>query len=317
MKTLIEQFAEAALSGKEQFSLSFGSDCLYMISVNRGESRCIYGCYSYNGCFYLGAESDELTLHLYAIVKEDQVYLTDRAIFEICKKENKEKIPQNTMMLRDYQIEWEERQKKLVNDFLKQFLKTNVEDIVLSEKQLELCKKKARIHQLYGTCPKLSDGICMDDIFITKQKCIDHLCGFINLEKETIKKLEPCHDVFQQKANIYMVTKKMLEEKSCVSSWELNLCKNLTEKMKTVNVLFEHNGKTAKGSVDTKSLRDVLIQRDMLSVLAFKSTPEGEKVFSELGITNFFGLHSRDGLYCKDILQITYQNKVLYKRVKN
>ena len=41
----------------------------------------------------------------------------------------------------------------------------------------------------------------------------------------------------------------MMEEKSCVSSWELNLCKNLTEKMKTVKVLFEHNGKTAKGSV--------------------------------------------------------------------
>lgn len=138
MKTLIEEFSEAALSEKEQFSLSFGSDCLYMISVNRGESRCIYGCYSYNGCFYLGAESDELTLHLYAIVKENQVYLTDRAIFEICKKENKEKISQNTMMLRDYQIEWEERQKKLLNDYLKSFLKTKVEDIVLSEKQLAL-----------------------------------------------------------------------------------------------------------------------------------------------------------------------------------
>ena len=317
MKTLIEEFSEAALSGKEQFSLSFGSYYLYMISVIRGKSRCIYGCYSYDGCFDLGAKTDELTLHLYAIVKENQVYLTYSAIIEICEKENKGKIPKNTMMLRDYQIEWEERQKKLINDYLKQFLKTNVENIVLSEKQLELCKKKARIHQLRGTCPKLSDGIYMDDLFITKQKCIDHLCGFINLEKEAIKKLEPCHDVFQQKANIYMVTKKMMEEKSCVSSWELNLCKNITEKMKTVKVLFEHNGKTAKGSVDTKSLRDVLIQRDMLSVLAFKSTPEGEKVFSELGITNFFGLHSQDGLYCKDIVQITYQNKVLYKRAKN
>lgn len=59
------------------------------------------------------------------------------------------------------------------------------------------------------------------------------------------------------------------------------------------------------------------IQRDMLSVLNFKSTPEGEKVFSELGITNLFGLHSGDGLYCKDIVQTTYQNKVLYKRAKN
>ena len=46
-------------------------------------------------------------------------------------------------------------------------------------------------------------------------------------------------------------------------------------------------------------------------------TPEGEKVFSELGITNLFGLHSGDGLYCKDIVQTTYQNKVLYKRAKN
>lgn len=317
MKTLIEEFSEAALSGKEQFSLSFGSYYLYMISVNRGESRCIYGCYSYDGYFDLGAETDELTLHLYAIVKEDKVYLTDSAIIEICEKENKGKIPKNTMMLRDYQIEWEERQKKLINDYLKQFLKTNVENIVLSEKQLELCKKKARIHQLRGTCPKLSDGIYMDDLLITKQKCIDYLCGFINLERDTLKKLQPCYDVFQKKVELFQVTQKLMKEQSSVESWELNLCKNLTEKMKNVKVLFEHNGKTAKGSVDTKSLRDVLIQRDMLSVLAFKSTPEGEKVFSELGITNLFGLHSRDGLYCKDIVQITYQNKVLYKRAKN
>ena len=51
------------------------------------------------------------------------------------------------------------------------------------------------------------------------------------------------------------------------------------EKPETISVT-EEKKKTAKGSVDTKSLRDVLIQRDMLSVLNFKSTPEGEKVFS-------------------------------------
>ena len=232
-------------------------------------------------------------------------------------EEDKKKLPENVMMLRDYQQLWKKRREQLVNDYLTQFLRIDLKDISLSKKVIDLCERNARIHLLRGTLPKLTDSIYMDDFFATRQKCIDHLCGFINLEKETIKKIEPCHDVFQQKANIYMVTKKMMEEKSCVSSWELNLCKNLTEKMKTVKVLFEHNGKTAKGSVDTKSLRDVLIQRDMLSVLNFKSTPEGEKVFSELGITNLFGLHSGDGLYCKDIVQITYQNKVLYKRAKN
>lgn len=238
-------------------------------------------------------------------------------LFEVYTEEDKKKLPENVMMLRDYQQLWKKRQEKLVNDYLTQFLRIGLKDISLSKKVIDLCERNARIHLLRGTLPKLTDSIYMDDFFATRQKCIDHLCGFINLEKETIKKLEPCHDVFQQKANIYMVTKKMMEEKSCVSSWELNLCKNLTEKMKNVNVFFEHNGKTAKGSVNTKSLRDVLIQRDMLSVLNFKSTPEGEKVFSELGITNLFGLHSGDGLYCKDIVQITYQNKVLYKRAKN
>lgn len=315
MKTLIEQFVKEALTGKNQFTFSFGTDCLYAINIKRGKSRFIYGCYSCNldSC----TDVDKLTLHLLAIVKDEWVYLSESVLFKVYTEEDKKKLPENVMMLRDYQQLWKKRREQLVNDYLTQFLRIDLKDISLSKKVIDLCERNARIHLLRGTLPKLTDSIYMDDFFATRQKCIDHLCGFINLEKETIKKIEPCHDVFQQKANIYMVTKKMMEEKSCVSSWELNLCKNLTEKMKTVKVLFEHNGKTAKGSVDTKSLRDVLIRRDMLSVLNFKSTPEGEKVFSELGITNLFGLHSGDGLYCKDIVQITYQNKVLYKRAKN
>lgn len=62
---------------------------------------------------------------------------------------------------------------------------------------MDLCERNARTHLLRGTLPKLTDTIYMDDFFATRQKCIDHLCGFINLEKETIKKLEPCHDVFK------------------------------------------------------------------------------------------------------------------------
>ncbi len=315
MDTPTKQFVKEVLTGKNQFTFSFGTDCLYAINIKRGKSRFIYGCYSCNldSC----TDVDKLTLHLLAIVKDEWVYLSESVLFKVYTEEDKKKLPENVMMLRDYQQLWKKRQEKLVNDYLTQFLRIGLKDISLSKKVMDLCERNARIHLLRGTLPKLTDTIYMDDFFATRQKCIDHLCGFINLEKETIKRLEPCHDVFKQKANIYMVTKKMMEEKSCVSSWELNLCKNLTEKMKTVKVLFEHNGKTAKGSVDTKSLRDVLIQRDMLSVLNFKSTPEGEKVFSELGITNLFGLHSGDGLYCKDIVQITYQNKVLYKRAKN
>ena len=65
MKTLIEQFVKEALTGKNQFTFSFGTDCLYAINIKRGKSRFIYGCYSCN-C----TDVDKLTLHLLAIVKE-------------------------------------------------------------------------------------------------------------------------------------------------------------------------------------------------------------------------------------------------------
>ena len=225
MDTPTKQFVKEVLTGKNQFTFSFGTDCLYAINIKRGKSRFIYGCYSCNldSC----TDVDKLTLHLLAIVKDEWVYLSESVLFKVYTEEDKKKLPENVMMLRDYQQLWKKRQEKLVNDYLTQFLRIGLKDISLSKKVMDLCERNARIHLLRGTLPKLTDTIYMDDFFATRQKCIDHLCGFINLEKETIKRLEPCHDVFKQKANIYMVTKKMMEEKSCVSSWELNLCKNL------------------------------------------------------------------------------------------
>lgn len=313
MKSLIEQFTEAALSGKGEFTFSSGSDSLHMVSIKRGEARLIYGDYSYA----LDSGKDNLTLYLVAIVKGDQVYLRDATLFSIYKEEDKKRLPKNVMMLRDYQNQWVKKQKQLVTDHLKLFLRTNTEDIVLSERQLAFCKKKARQHQLRGTYPELSDNSPLDEDFVTRQKCIDHLSGFIDLEKEMMEVLQGYHDTIQKVVGVYQITRKLIDDGYGVYPWELNLLKNLTGKMKTVKVLFEYNGKTAEGSVDTKHLKEDLLQKDFLSAFTFASTSEGKRVLASLGVTNTFGLQSQDGLCCKDIVQVTYQKKVLYKRAEN
>ena len=45
MNKLTEQFVKEVLTGKNQFTFSFGTDCLYAINIKRGKSRFIYGCY--------------------------------------------------------------------------------------------------------------------------------------------------------------------------------------------------------------------------------------------------------------------------------
>lgn len=65
MDTPTKQFVKEVLTGKNQFTFSFGTDCLYAINIKRGKSRFIYGCYSCNldSC----TDVDKLTLHLLAI----------------------------------------------------------------------------------------------------------------------------------------------------------------------------------------------------------------------------------------------------------
>lgn len=121
MDTPTKQFVKEVLTGKNQFTFSFGTDCLYAINIKRGKSRFIYGCYSCNldSC----TDVDKLTLHLLAIVKDKWVYLSESVLFKVYTEEDKKKLPENVMMLRDYQQLWKKRQEKLVNDYLTQFLR--------------------------------------------------------------------------------------------------------------------------------------------------------------------------------------------------
>lgn len=112
MKTLIEEFVKESLTGKNQFTFSFRTDCLYAINIKRGKSRFIYGCYSCNLDSF--TDVDKLTLHLLAIVKDEWVYLSERVLFEVYTEEDKKKLPENVMMLRDYQQLWKSDKRNLL-----------------------------------------------------------------------------------------------------------------------------------------------------------------------------------------------------------
>lgn len=74
MDTPTKQFVKEVLTGKNQFTFSFGTDCLYAINIKRGKSRFIYGCYSCNldSC----TDVDKLTLHLLAMLNWNESILT-------------------------------------------------------------------------------------------------------------------------------------------------------------------------------------------------------------------------------------------------
>lgn len=264
----------------------------------------------------LDISAEKVTLRLYAIVREGQIYFYDLNCFGIYAGEDKQKLPKDCMTLKEYQELWKERQRQLIKEYQEEFLegkllREKIQDIQLSEKSSNKCKCDARRHLLHKTFP--DDLAISTDISISKQDCVDHLCGFINLKEKIKQKLIDENNDLSLRLAKNLVVKDYMEKHINVEPWELELVENLKDSMKSVKLTFECNGRTVEGRVLVASLLLNLNCGYDFDLYDFTSISEGKKVFSKL---KTFCLPGMSKLFCKDIVLITYNGKTLYKRAK-
>lgn len=264
----------------------------------------------------LDISAEKVTLRLYAIVREGQIYFYDLNCFGIYAGEDKQKLPKDCMTLKEYQELWKERQRQLIKEYQEEFLegkllREKIQDIQLSEKSSNKCKCDARRHLLHKTFP--DDLAISTDISISKQDCVDHLCGFINLKEKIKQKLIDENNDLSLRLAKNLVVKDYMEKHINVEPWELELVENLKDSMKSVKITFECNGRTVEGRVLVASLLLNLNCGYDFDLYDFTSISEGKKVFSKL---KSFCLPGMSKLFCKDIVLITYNGKTLYKRAK-
>lgn len=316
MKTLIEQFATQVSNSTENFSLTDATHTIICTQFKRGEAVFVYGNDTDSYELNVRISAEKVTLHLYAIIREGQIYFYDLSRFGIYAEEDKKKLPPNCMTLKDYQELWKERQRQLIKEYQEELLEgkllgEKIQDIQLSEKSSDKCKYDARCHLLHKTFPK--DPDISTGISISRQDCVNHLCGFINLEEKIKQKLIDENDDLLLSLAENLVIKDYMEKHINVEPWELDLVKNLKDSMKSVKIAFECNGRTVEGRVLVASLLLNLNCGYDFDLYDFTSISEGEKVFSKL---KTFCLPGMSKLFCKDIVQITYHGKTLYKKTK-
>ena len=78
----------------------------------------VSGSYELN----LNISAEKVTLRLYAIVREGQIYFYDLNCFGIYAGEDKQKLPKDCMTLKEYQELWKERQRQLIKEYQEEFL---------------------------------------------------------------------------------------------------------------------------------------------------------------------------------------------------
>lgn len=88
---------------------------MYFVSMVNGN---VSGSYELN----LNISAEKVTLRLYAIVREGQIYFYDLNCFGIYAGEDKQKLPKDCMTLKEYQELWKERQRQLIKEYQEEFL---------------------------------------------------------------------------------------------------------------------------------------------------------------------------------------------------
>lgn len=86
MKTLIEQFVTQVLSSTENFTLTDGIHNITCTQFKRGQAIFVYGNVSGSYELNLNISAEKVTLRLYAIVREGQIYFYDLNCFGIYRE---------------------------------------------------------------------------------------------------------------------------------------------------------------------------------------------------------------------------------------
>ena len=153
---------------------------------------------------------------------------------------------------------------------------------------------------------------CPIKTMVKQEDMIEYLAGYTALRQIADEAFDEYKTQIAWQKCSYLLTKKMVEEKSVVTDEELSLGHALAgvihKGIKMVHVEFTKNGETASGKIEADSLMRSLIDNSHISRWDFDTNKNGDKIHEELGLSY------SDDLFCSDITKLTSRGKVIYEK---
>lgn len=261
-----------------------------------GEATYIYGDSDrIDGKFYTKID---LEPELKAIVKGNKIYIIDDYLFDLSH------ISEDVIFLDKYV---EKCNNYIAENLWKDFYET-LEEINIDE-DINKCQKEARSLLLKNKTldfPELPFALEPQDV-------VNSLCGFLNLEKKAIDKLNADVEKLRYEKTFYLTVKKMIENKENVTEDEMRLASALTSLCAdNVNVFFNFNGQTFDDKISVYKILDILDNKECFQSYNFSTTKKGQKILKKIGASN--ASWDKNSLKCKHIIKISYRGKALYEK---
>lgn len=304
---LIEKFKKKVLNSQNSFVIDHSEKNInktcYFVQGVVGKAQYVYGCCNYNdNKFY----SDiDLELKLVAIIRDNKIYIWDEYFFTGWWDKYELQLLENVFLLEEIVKRANGYVKNVV--FSEFYLKLEIPgDVAVN---VELCQAKAR-RIIFSGKDKADVPEC-GNLFI-QQDIANMLCGFIDFDKEVIKKLEMKKNQWMQKKAVNTKIQELIEKQGTVLPWEKEIADRLLAAgAKMVTAEFESEDKKATAKICPDIIINKMITGDSFSYWDFSTGKSGMELFKELGIDN----RLKECLTCRNINKIMYRGNILYTKV--
>lgn len=315
--SLIVEFTEKVLNTEDSFSISLKHkedskdiSCYFFIQGKVGNARYVYGINSWNDdTFYAGIDKKP---ELVAIVCDNTVYIVDEIFLKTYRYfggVNTIELPAN---VRRFDEVVTEMNRYAIDKYFSEFYESLESEEITEEYVLNDCKKKAREYLFAKEQLTVFEDEVPANIFTTDD-IAKIICGFMNMEEETNRRLIEKKDKWVDVKSISGKIREYMKLPDTVLDWEMDIAGGLRSiDAKTVTVEFEMNGKKASGKISPRVIRNALETNDYFCSFNFEVCKQGEALIKALNA----GQHHWDDnvLRCTHITKITYGKKVLYER---
>lgn len=307
--SLIEKFKEKVLNSQDSFVITDSRKgsyrVYYFVQGNAGKARYVYGYYSYRNANFCSGIKNELKL--LAIIRDGKIYVCDEFFFDIWQCEY------NGILLPEAVFKFTGIVRR-ANDY--------VRDVVFPEfySGLEVCEDAdIDLDRYVPAARKIiffgmdSAGIPEYQDMFSEQDIADMLCGFMDFDKETGKRLGEEKDKWLKKKAINMKIQELIESPEIALPCEKAIAdglRSVTAKM--VVAEFKVGDKKSAAKICPDIIINKMISNNYFDYYNFITDKKGLELFEELDVDINFG--SKKSLTCNDISKITYGRKELYVR---
>ena len=248
---------------------------------------------------------------LKAVVRDDYVYLKDVHDYYLGLNGMETALPEGVFYLSAVTYD----QNRLIGERVAKELYDALEVEPHTRKdRIQECVELARKSKLQGiNFVSLEDLRSVEHPF-RETEIINWLCGKLDLREDAINTFKEHEHGIRKLKRRNITIRSFLDNPRLTEPYEEEIARGLrqVDKNSNLTVLFGKDGTETEAKIKASSVWETLINRE-----AFRHFHFPEKglyqIMCELGC-NDSAEHIVEDLTCKDIMQITYRNKVLYQK---